>query len=254
MKDAIPLPAFTDNYIWAWHRDGRAVVVDPGDAEVVKAWLAAENLKLTDILITHWHPDHIGGVAALVAETGATVSGPKAEADRIPGMDRLLADGDRLEVPGGHFRVMAVPGHTLGHIAFVGEDCVFCGDTLFHMGCGRLFEGSPEQMHRSLGALAALDADSLVYCTHEYTLANLAFARQIEPDNTQLTAIEEAARGARDAGHPTLPTTIGEQRAANPFLRSDEAALAEAVSRHAGETVATGLPTFTALRALKDRH
>ena len=254
MKDAIPLPAFTDNYIWAWHRDGHAAVVDPGDADVVRAWLAAECVQLSDILITHWHPDHIGGVATLVAETGARVCGPAAEADRIPPMDRQLADGDTLEVLGDAFRVMAVPGHTLGHIAFVGDDCVFCGDTLFHMGCGRLFEGSPEQMQHSLAALASLDGDSLVYCTHEYTLANLDFARHVEPENPRLTAIEEAARAARAEHRPTLPTTIGEQRAANPFLRSEEPELAEAVSRQIGERIAPGLPTFSALRALKDRY
>jgi hydroxyacylglutathione hydrolase len=254
MKDAIPLPAFTDNYIWAWHRDGAAAVVDPGDAEVVHRWLAAENLHLSDILLTHWHPDHTGGVAALMAETGARVSGPAAEADRIPPMDRQLVDGDSLEVLGESFRVMSVPGHTLGHIAFVGKDCVFCGDTLFHMGCGRLFEGSPEQMHRSLAALAALSPDSLVYCTHEYTLANLDFARRIEPENPRLAAVEAAARAARADNRPTLPTTIGEQRAANPFLRSEDPELAEAVSRQAGEALAPGLPTFAALRALKDRH
>lgn len=254
MKDAIPLPAFSDNYIWAWQREGRAVVVDPGDAKVVTDWLHAEQLELTDILITHWHPDHTGGVAALVKASGARVSGPTAEAEKIPPMDCSLTDGDHIEVPGGAFRVMTVPGHTLGHIAFVGDDCVFCGDTLFHMGCGRLFEGSPEQMHTSLEALAALDSEHLVYCTHEYTLANLDFARRIEPNNAQLTAVEDAARAARAENHPTLPTTIGVQRAANPFLRSGDPALAEAVSRAAGKKVTPGLATFTELRALKDRH
>lgn len=254
MKDVIPLPAFTDNYIWAWQHDGDAVVVDPGDAGVVRAWLAAENLRLSDILLTHWHPDHTGGVAALKAETGARVSGPAAEAERMPPMDRSLTEGDSLEAPGGRFRVMAVPGHTLGHIAFVGEDCVFCGDTLFHIGCGRLFEGSPAQMHASLTALADLSDETLVYCTHEYTLANLRFAREVEPGNPRLADIEQAARARRDRGEPTLPTTIGEQRSANPFLRSGDAALAAAVSERCGKAVAPGLDTFTALRALKDAH
>ena len=253
MKDAIPLPAFRDNYLWVWHADGAAAVVDPGDAAVVRKWLDETGHRLTDILITHWHPDHIGGVAELVSATGARVLGPAAEQDRMPPLDTALADGDTIEVLGTRFEVLGVPGHTLGHIAYAADDCVFCGDTLFHIGCGRLFEGTPEQMHESLGRLAALPDDTTVYCTHEYTLANLAFALRVEPDNADLERIDAAARAARDADRPTLPTTIGEQKRANPFLRADDPAGAEAVSRATGERVQPGVPTFAALRALKDR-
>ncbi|MHA7833027.1 MAG: hydroxyacylglutathione hydrolase [Algiphilus sp.] len=253
MKNAVPLPAFQDNYIWSWFDGEAAVVVDPGDADVVAAWLDANGYPLRDILLTHWHPDHTGGVDALRHRYGARVVGPSAEQARLPALDLAVAEGNRVRAGGEDFTIMAIPGHTLGHIAYVGADCVFCGDTLFHTGCGRLFEGEPAQMYESLARLMALDADTTVYCTHEYTLANLAFARSVEPDHALLRQIEADAQQRRAQDQPTLPTTIGEQRSFNPFLRADEAALAEAVSGAVGHHVAAGVDTFAALRALKDR-
>lgn len=253
MKNAIPLPAFNDNYIWSWFDGDGAVVVDPGDAAVVEAWLEENHLSLKDILLTHWHPDHTGGVDALRRHHGARVIGPAAERERLPALDIAVEDGDTVESGGEQFRVIAIPGHTLGHIAYVGSDCVFCGDTLFHTGCGRLFEGQPAQMYESLSRLMALDDETTVYCTHEYTLANLAFARRVEPDNAALASVEREAQQQRAEHRPTLPTTIGAQRQFNPFLRADEPALAATVSEVVGQPTAPGVDTFAALRALKDR-
>jgi len=253
MKNAIPLPAFSDNYIWSWFDGEGAVVVDPGDAAVVTEWLNAHNYPLKDILLTHWHPDHTGGVDALRRDYGARVVGPAAERERLPALDVAVEDGDTVESGGERFRVIAIPGHTLGHIAYVGSDCVFCGDTLFHTGCGRLFEGEPSQMYDSLSRLTALGGDTTVYCTHEYTLANLAFARRVEPDNTELAEVEQDAKQQRANEQPTLPTTIAEQRRFNPFLRADDPAVASAVSAAIGQATTPGVDTFAALRALKDR-
>lgn len=253
MKNAIPLPAFNDNYIWSWFDGDGAVVVDPGDAAVVENWLAQNHYPLKDILLTHWHPDHTGGVDALRKSHSARVIGPAAERERLPALDIAVEDGDTVESGGEQFRVIAIPGHTLGHIAYVGADCVFCGDTLFHTGCGRLFEGQPAQMYDSLSRLMGLDDECTVYCTHEYTLANLAFARQVEPDNAELARVEREAQQQRAKHLPTLPTTIGAQRQFNPFLRADDPALAAAVSAAVGQATAPGVETFAALRALKDR-
>jgi hydroxyacylglutathione hydrolase len=256
MQRVEPIPAFNDNYIWLL-RDGiDAHVVDPGDAAPVQAALAERGLQLASILITHHHFDHVGGVAELRQATGCRVLGPTNPA--IAGIDQRVTDGDECRVGSYRFRVLAVPGHTLDHIAYfsaaTGEQdpLLFCGDTLFAGGCGRIFEGNPAQMYASLRRLADLPEDTRVYCAHEYTLANLAFARAADPDNTELAEREAAARALRAAGTPTVPSTIRLERATNPFLRSHvpgpRAALA-AQGRTPGDDPVS---TFAALRAWKD--
>ena len=220
----IPLPAFDDNYIWMLQMDQQALVVDPGDAAPVLQALAATGLKLSAILITHHHPDHTGGVDALRQATGAQVFGPARE--NMPEPLTRLRDGDVVQQLGLTFRVLDVPGHTAGHIAYYcdaldGEPLLFCGDTLFSAGCGRLFEGTPAQMLHSLMQLAALPDNTRVCCTHEYTLANLRFARMVDPDNAGLQAYDTACQQLRQAGLPTLPSRIGLERQINPFLRTD---------------------------------
>ncbi len=222
----IPLTAFADNYIWILHDGHKAVAVDPGDAQPVKAYLANEGLQLSAILVTHHHPDHVGGVDALRESTGAVVYGPARE--RIPEPLTRLSQGDAVEVLGLNFRVLDVPGHTAGHIAYVcdnweGAPLLFCGDTLFSGGCGRLFEGTPAQMLASLDRLAALPDNTRVCCTHEYTLSNLKFAQAVEPHNADLLAYTVHCESLRAAGQPTLPASLATERRINPFLRTRQA-------------------------------
>lgn len=248
----VALPAFSDNYIWAMACDGRALVVDPGDAGVVEDWLARTGLRLDAILLTHHHPDHTGGVAELKAAHPARVFGP---AEGIPGVDVLVKGGEEVALaPFGHLRVIAVPGHTLGHIAFYLSESglLFCGDTLFSAGCGRLFEGSPEQLYQSLTALAALPDATLVCCAHEYTLANLRFAAVVEPDNPARAEREASARHLREQGRPTLPVSLGEERRYNPFLRAHEPSVVARASVEAGRPLMPGVETLATLRAWKD--
>ncbi len=216
-----PLPAFNDNYVWLLARGQSAVVVDPGDAAPVRRALEQRGLRLCAILVTHHHGDHVGGVAELKSLTAATVYGPARE--EIPAIDRPLRDGEAVTVLGTRFDVIDVPGHTAGHIAyFAGAEeppRLFCGDTLFACGCGRLFEGTAAQMLASLDKLAALPASTLVYCAHEYTLANIRFALSVEPSNEALKARSERDAAVRQRGEPTVPSTIGLELATNPFLR-----------------------------------
>lgn len=250
------LPAFTDNYIWLLQdpEKRQCAAVDPGDAAPVRAWLEAHpGWHLTDILVTHHHADHVGGVESLKHETGAQVHGPAGET--IPARDNALGDGQRIEVLGHELQVIDVPGHTRGHIAYFHEGdmpWLLCGDTLFAAGCGRLFEGTAEQMHHSLQRLAALPADTAVYCTHEYTLSNLRFAQAVEPGNSVVAERLRDATERRAKGDITLPSNIALERASNPFLRADEANVIEAASGHSGRPLASPVEVFAALRAWKD--
>lgn len=248
----VALPAFRDNYLWGLARDGQALVVDPGDAAPVSEWLAREGLRLAYILVTHHHADHTAGIAALKAAHGARVLGPD---EGIAGLDRIVAGGDRLDLPPfGRARVLAVPGHTLGHIAFhlAGDDLLFCGDTLFSAGCGRLFEGSAAQLHASLGVLSALPDATRICCAHEYTEANLRFAAAVEPDNAALARRAREVAARRREGLPSLPVTLQEEREYNPFLRCEVPAVVAAASARAGHPLLPGLATLAALRAWKD--
>ncbi|MFG3695517.1 hydroxyacylglutathione hydrolase [Stutzerimonas stutzeri] len=251
------LPAFTDNYIWLLQdpEQRTCVAVDPGDAGPVQAWLDAHrDWRLTDILITHHHHDHVGGVLQLKERHGAKVHGPAEET--IPGRDNALTDGQSIEVLGYRFEVIEVPGHTSGHIAYYHDDpkepLLLSGDTLFAAGCGRLFEGTATQMFSSLQRLAALPANTRIYCTHEYTLSNLRFAQAVEPDNPEIGERLEQVIRLRDAKRITLPSELRIEHATNPFLRSAEGAVAAAASRHAGRQLDTPENVFAALRAWKD--
>ncbi|MBH3339084.1 hydroxyacylglutathione hydrolase [Pseudomonas mendocina] len=249
------LPAFNDNYIWLLQDADtrRCAVVDPGDAAPVQAWLQAHpDWQLSDILITHHHFDHVGGVETLKNATSARVAGPAAE--KIPARDLDLSDNDEIEVLGLRFQVMAVPGHTLGHIAYyqAQQNLLFCGDTLFAGGCGRLFEGTPQQMHQSLSRLATLPANTQVYCTHEYTLSNLRFAHAVEPDNTRLSERLAEVTRWREEGRISLPSNIELELATNPFLRTREPSIiAAAKGRESGQSSEPSA-VFACLRAWKD--
>ncbi|MCX8003992.1 MAG: hydroxyacylglutathione hydrolase [Burkholderiaceae bacterium] len=248
-----PIPAFEDNYFWLLVRDGDAAVVDPGDAQPVLERLRHDGLRLRAIVVTHHHGDHVGGVAQLKAATGAYVFGPAAE--DIPARDAAVAQGDTIDVLGVPFAVLDVPGHTRGHVAYhaPSAESVFVGDTLFAAGCGRLFEGTPPQMYASLAKLAALPPQTRVYCAHEYTLANLRFARAVEPQNPALAERTLRCQAQRARGEPTVPTTIAEELATNPFLRCDEPAVRAAAEAREPGAGADAVRTFAALRAWKNR-
>jgi hydroxyacylglutathione hydrolase len=255
MMSIIPIPAFRDNYIWAVRSGDVAAVVDPGDAAPVLAWLDANRVALCAILATHHHADHVGGVTALRERYDVPVFGPAHES--IPRRTHALGEGDRIVVPGIDLMLSVhdIPGHTAGHIAYYTmppDPLVFCGDTLFAAGCGRIFEGTPEQMWSSLRKLAALPGDTRVYCGHEYTLANLRFAAAVEPSSMDIETRVMHEREKRERGEPTLPSTIGAEHATNPFLR---AALPQVMARaagHAGRPMRNAVDAFATLREWKN--
>jgi len=255
MLEVSPVRAFSDNYIWlirAPADPGAAVVVDPGEARPVDAVLERHGLRLRAILVTHYHADHVGGVAELAASHGAAVFGPARE--RLPCEARTLDDGDhvRLAELGLEFLVMALPGHTLGHIAYCGHGALFCGDTLFSGGCGRLFEGTPAQMLGSLDRIAALPDATRIYCAHEYTLGNLRFAASVEPGNAEVIDALEATRVLRERDAITLPSELARERRINPFLRCREPAVKRAAEAHAGRPLPDPVDVFAAVRSWKD--
>jgi len=251
----IPIPAFDDNYLWLLHDGKRALVVDPGDAGPVQRALDKHALQLESILVTHHHADHTGGVDALREATGAKVYGPATE--RIPQPYTHLNGGDTAHALGLNFQVIDVPGHTAGHIAYYtqevnGKPLLFCGDTLFSGGCGRLFEGTPAQMLASLDKLAALPANTVVCCTHEYTLSNLRFAMAVEPGNTALAAYQTHCIRLREQGQPTLPTSIAQELLVNPFLRTRQATIM-AAARHFDASAHDDTAVFAAIRQWKNQ-
>ncbi|QDP19422.1 hydroxyacylglutathione hydrolase [Sphingomonas xanthus] len=223
----VAVPAFADNYLWLVHDpDSReTAVIDPGDPAPVMAEAGRRGWRIDKIFNTHWHPDHTGGNLAIKAATGADIWGPAGENGRVPGLDHPLGEGDTVQIGAHCAQVMEVPGHTIGHIAywFAGDKAAFVGDTLFAMGCGRLFEGTPEQMHASLSRLAGLPEDTELYCAHEYTLSNARFAAQAFPDDAAIADRLLAVEQSRIAGQPTVPTNVAIERATNPFLRADNA-------------------------------
>ncbi|MES2191134.1 MAG: hydroxyacylglutathione hydrolase [Pseudomonadota bacterium] len=279
----IPVPAFADNYLWMLHDGQRALVVDPGDAAPVLRLLKEQALQLESILVTHHHADHTGGVDELREATGAKVYGPATE--KIPAPYEHLREGDSITAMGLDFKIIDVPGHTSGHIAYYckaptlvasrttlppegagpasggpspdrtainGRPLLFCGDTLFSGGCGRLFEGTPAQMLASLDKLAALPANTCVCCTHEYTLGNLRFALAVEPGNAELAAYNSACVKLREAGQPTLPTSIAQELLINPFLRTRQAPV-QTAARHFDASAHDDISVFAAIRQWKNQ-
>jgi hydroxyacylglutathione hydrolase len=246
------VPAFDDNYVWVLHTaPGQVALVDPGDADPVIDHLQTAGLTPEAILITHHHGDHTGGVAELVARWPVPVYGPARKA--FGELNRPVREGDDVVLGGGlRLRVLDTPGHTRDHVCYVGAGALFCGDTLFTGGCGRLFEGTPAQMHASLEKLRALPDDTLVYCAHEYTLANLTFARVAEPDNSATRQRQVDAQTARAASRPTVPSTLGLEKQTNPFLRSHVPALRNAAEAFAGHALADTAEVFGTVRRWKD--
>jgi hydroxyacylglutathione hydrolase len=258
VKSTLPtidlIPAFTDNYLWLISREAEgAWVVDPGDSKPVLDLLQKKNLPLQGVLLTHHHPDHDGGIPAL-REYFPDLRVLGSKETRSPHTDEWLEDDQNLDILGTAFRVIAVPGHTLDHLAFYSADleALFCGDTLFAGGCGRVFEGTPMQMYDSLQKIASLPAKTRIYCAHEYTEANLRFALTVDPANFCLQERQASVHHLRQRGLPTVPSLLAEEWATNPFLRCHESGLQRAAQQHEGAPVALGLETFTILRQWKN--
>ena len=254
MLEVIPVSAFRDNYIWLIRSgdSSKVAIVDPGDAGPVLAALAGTDLMPGAILTTHHHGDHVGGVRELLEHYRVPVYGPAQES--IPGRTHALKEGDTIALPDPalNFRVLDVPGHTAGHIAYYGHGCLFIGDTLFMSGCGRLFEGTAQQMYDSLQKLLALPDATRIFCAHEYTLANLRFAHAVEPDNAAIMARMESSEALRRQNHPTVPGTLAVERETNPFLRADQATVAAAAEKFAGHALHNPVEVFAAIRGWKD--
>lgn len=248
----LPVPAFEDNYLWLIH-DGRdAVVVDPGDAAPVEAALQHHGLALRAILVTHSHRDHIGGIAALRATRDIPVYGPAREP--VPCLTHAVGDGSRvsLRAPVLELAVLDVPGHTVGHVAYYGQNRLFCGDTLFACGCGRIDQPA-DVMHAALQRLAALPTGTLVFCTHEYTAANIRFALSVDAQNPDLLQRRDGVAALRADGRPSLPSTIGDELRCNPFLRCHIDVVKHAAELAAGERLQSSAAVFARLRSMKDR-
>jgi hydroxyacylglutathione hydrolase len=254
-----PIPAFSDNYLWLLHDDHNAYVVDPGDAAAVKAALHARGLTLKGIVVTHHHSDHVGGVIELAAQYRCPVWGPSAE--RIEGLTHQLIEGDVITLDAIELllRVIEVPGHTSGHIAYYADSApgrnaplLLCGDTLFSAGCGRLFEGTPEQMMHSLAKLSALPGNTEVYCTHEYTVSNLAFSKVADPHNISRDEYLDWCIQQRQHGQPTLPSNIARECSINPFLRCDVPEVRSALAQQAQRPIYSSLEAFALMREWKN--
>ncbi|MBI0407920.1 MAG: hydroxyacylglutathione hydrolase [Nitrosospira sp.] len=252
MLHVTPICAFTDNYIWVIHDQYYAVVVDPGDALPVLNFLLQQNLKLIAILNTHHHKDHTGGNAVLLGKYSVPIYGPAGEF--IPTLTHRLREGDRiyLEELSLSFSVLDIPGHTAGHIAYFGENFLFCGDTLFACGCGRLFEGTAEQMYSSLQKLAELPDATLVYCGHEYTLDNIYFAREVEPNNQILNDLEASVMKLREQKNSSLPSTIEREKLSNPFLRCNQSEVIHSASHYLNKELSDPVSVFSAIRHWKN--
>jgi hydroxyacylglutathione hydrolase len=252
MLTVTPITAFQDNYIWALHDECHAVLVDPGDSSPCIEFLVKNGLNLLAILVTHHHSDHVGGNRDLAARYHPPIYGPAHEP--IPGLTNPVSGGDKIAIPelGLHFSVVDTPGHTLGHISFFGDNRLFCGDTLFACGCGRLFEGTPAMMASSLNRISELPDSTQIFCAHEYTISNISFAMTVDGANPALLQRERLEQSRRNQGQPTLPSTLALEKATNPFLRCHEPALVHAAETWLKRPALNAVEVFTALRQAKD--